>query len=193
MESKSRERILGAILAGTTCAASWLAMMVVHECGHVLNALLSGGHVSHVELHPLAISRTDLSENPHPLFVAWGGVVWGTALPLELWVIIRKCWKRFAFLFQYFAGFCLIANGAYVGTAVVMPVGDSEDLLRLGAPMWLLIGPGMLAAVGGLALWNGLGANFGSGGRVVDRQALCVSSLALIMLIAGMAAWTTLT
>lgn len=190
MSMTMRERLLALLLLCTNCAFSWLAMMVVHEFGHVLNAWFSGGRVTHVVLHPLAISRTDLGENPHPLFVAWGGVVWGAALPLVLWLIAKKMWKRCAFLFKFFAGFCLIANGAYVGSAIVMPVGDSEDLLRLGAPVWMLVGFGALAVVGGLTLWNGLGASFGFGGTVVDRRALRFSAAGLIVLLGGMTVWT---
>ncbi len=185
-----REGMYAVLLVCCSCAASWLGMMIVHETGHVLNGWFSGGHVSHVVLHPLAISRTDLSENPHPLFVAWGGVVWGAVLPLAFWLVARKLWARLAFLFKFFAGFCLITNGAYMGSAIVMPVGDSEDLLRLGAPMWVLVVPGIVAVVGGLALWNGLGKSFGFRGAVVDRRGLWVSVSAFVALVTGMLAWT---
>jgi hypothetical protein len=62
--------------------ASWLAMMAIHELGHVLHAWLSGGTVSLVYLRPFEFSRTDLSVNPHPQFVAWGGPLWGCVIPL---------------------------------------------------------------------------------------------------------------
>ncbi|MCA9007144.1 MAG: hypothetical protein KDA70_17850, partial [Planctomycetaceae bacterium] len=39
----------------------WLAMMGVHELGHLLGGLFTGGSISRVVLHPLSISRTDLS------------------------------------------------------------------------------------------------------------------------------------
>jgi hypothetical protein len=39
----------------------WLAMMTVHEFGHVLAAWGTGGTVTRVVLHPFAISRTDVS------------------------------------------------------------------------------------------------------------------------------------
>ncbi len=43
---------------------NWLARMAVHELGHVIGAIGSGGSVSRVVLHPLTISRTDVSPNP---------------------------------------------------------------------------------------------------------------------------------
>ena len=57
------------VLIVATGALSWLAMMIVHEFGHVLHAWFSGANVVKVVLHPLAISRTDVAPNPHPLFV----------------------------------------------------------------------------------------------------------------------------
>ena len=33
-------------------------------------------------LHPFTISRTDVSPNPHPLVVAWGGPLVGVGLPI---------------------------------------------------------------------------------------------------------------
>ena len=49
------------LLIATYLPFCWLAMQVVHEAGHVLGAALSQGRVERVVLHPLAISRTDLT------------------------------------------------------------------------------------------------------------------------------------
>ena len=49
------------VLMVATLLGSWLGMQAVHESGHALGALLSGGRVARVVLHPLTISRTDLS------------------------------------------------------------------------------------------------------------------------------------
>jgi hypothetical protein len=57
-------------------------MMAVHEAGHVLGALLTGGTVKVVVLHPLKISCTVLSHNPHPLLVTWAGPAIGVLIPL---------------------------------------------------------------------------------------------------------------
>ncbi|QDU12805.1 hypothetical protein CA11_05850 [Gimesia maris] len=67
----------------------WLAMMGVHELGHVLGGLFTGGSISRVVLHPFSISRTDLSVNPLPALVVWAGPVLGVLLPLLFWLIGR--------------------------------------------------------------------------------------------------------
>jgi hypothetical protein len=181
------------ILTLTAISASWLGMMIVHESGHVLAAWLSGGRVTHVVLHPLAFSRTDVSPNPRPLFVVWSGPIWGAALPAIAWLIARAVPLRSEFLLRFFAGFCLIANGAYLASAAVMPAGDTADLLRHGTPLWAIVVPGMAAFIAGLAMWNRLGSHFGFGGQSVDRAAILVSSMVLILLVVGMLIWSAAT
>ena len=128
-----------------------------------------------MELHPLAFSRTDFAENPHPLFTAWGGALWGIAIPLLLWAIFRRFLKRYAFLAAFFAGFCLIANGAYLVGGSFLPGGgdDAGVILQHGGFRWQLLLYGIPAVAAGLWLWNGLGLHFGLGqahGKV-DRSA----------------------
>ena len=72
--------LLGLYLA-TLIVTCWLGMMLVHECGHMLAAMLSGGTVTRVVFHLLAFSRTDIDPNPHPLVVAWCGPLLGAFLP----------------------------------------------------------------------------------------------------------------
>jgi hypothetical protein len=150
-------------LIASTMAFSWLAMQAVHEFGHVVHAWTSGGHVDRVVLHPLEISRTDVSPNPHPQFVAWGGPVWGSLIPLAIHGLLQwRGWTR-AWLSAYFAGFCLIANGTYLLGGSLFPVGDAQTLLESGAPRWTLVFFGIAGLVSGLALWNSLGKHFGLG------------------------------
>lgn len=114
MLADDMHRAFQVLLILSTLGFSWLAMQVVHEFGHVIHAWASGGAVVRVYLHPLDISRTDLARNPHPLFVAWGGAIWGCVLPLGLFGLVRWRWPAQAYLPAFFAGFCLIANGAYL-------------------------------------------------------------------------------
>lgn len=136
--------------------ACWLGMMAVHEFGHVLHAWLSGGRVSAVTLPLVGFSRTDLSHNPHPLFVAAAGAVWGSVLPIAIAVIVRRLRLRYWHILQFFAGFCLIANGAYLAAGSFDAVGDAGDLQRLGVWRWLLIAFGAVTIPLGLFLWHGL-------------------------------------
>jgi uncharacterized membrane protein len=130
-------------------------------------------------LHPLTISFTDVRPNPQPLVVAWGGVVWGSLLPLGAWLACRAILPNYAWLAKFFAGFCLIANGIYLAAAAWQPVGDAQMLLQLGTPQWLLVLVGVCAVAAGLCCWNGLGRYFGwkRNGEVDVRTAWAVAAL----------------
>lgn len=166
--------ILRGLLILPLLYVSWLALMAVHELGHVLHAYLSGGQVSLVYFHPFDFSRTDLSVNPHPQFVAWGGPIWGCIIPLIVyWIIL---WLRLGFrkLACFFASLCLVVNGAYIGVGWILKAGDAGTLLRHGASPWVMSVAGMLALAAGLYLWHRLGPRFGlaaSGGPIKERQA----------------------
>lgn len=165
-------RFFQMLLIVSAAGFSWLGMMVVHELGHLVHLLLSGGTVQYVVLHPLEISYTHPGENPHPLIVAWGGAIWGCVIPLAVRAVVRAAARGFDYLAAFFAGFCLIANGAYLGADAFLQGGDGRELVAYGAPPWLLALFGLAAVAGGLFLWNGLGPRFGldPAGDRVDRR-----------------------
>ena len=88
------------------------------------------------------------------------------------------------------AGFCLITNGTYLATAAIQPVGDAEDLLRLGTPLYAVAVPGVLAFSGGLALWSGLGRDFGFAGGTLSGRWWVIVAIVLIAELAGMLWWS---
>lgn len=135
----------------------WLGMMAVHESGHVAHAWLSGGQVERVLLPWFGFSRTDLLHNPHPLFVAWGGALWGSMIPPGLFALAATFRFRLVRWIQFFAGFCLIANGAYLAGGSLIGAGDAGDLMRHGVPRWTLVATGIPGVVAGLFLWHRLG------------------------------------
>src|SRR4051812_4407271 len=94
---------------------SWLGMQATHEFGHTCGAWITGGAVARVVLYPLTFSRTDLAQNPHPLLVAWAGPAIGILLPMILWLITAALRMPGVFVLRFFAGFCLVANGLYIG------------------------------------------------------------------------------
>jgi hypothetical protein len=176
-----------ALLIGSTLVFSWLAMQVVHELGHVFGAWLSGGTVVDIVLHPTTISHTQLAENPHPLFVAWMGPLVGVAVPTAALCIARNRRTRGWYLFQFFAGFCLVANGAYIAFGSINRIGDAGEMLRHGTPSMLLWLFGAITIPSGLWLWHGLGSHFGlreARGQMDPRAAYVMTLFALAAIVA---------
>jgi hypothetical protein len=162
-------------------------MQAVHELGHVVVGRLTGGEVIKVALHPLIVSRTDLGQNPHPLAVVWGGPVIGSAIPLLAFALAASLRIPGTYLFRFFAGFCLIANGVYIGIGRFLAEGaDPWVMTENGSPRWLLVGFGLITFPLGLYLWHRQGTHFGLGkaqGYVNARAAL--TSAMLFMALTG--------
>jgi hypothetical protein len=140
-----------------------MGMQAIHESGHVLGAWLTGGRVARVVRNPLTISRTDLADNPRPLIVVWAGPLFGVAAPLLLWGVAAAAGASWAFLMRFFAGFCLLANGLYIGFGSFDRVGDCGEMLRYGSDLWHLWLFGASTAPVGLWLWHRQGPHFGLG------------------------------
>lgn len=90
-------------------------------------------------------------------------------------------------LLQFFAGFCLLSNGAYLGFGVFEQIGDAGDILKAGSPPWLPIAFGLIASVSGLLMWHQLGSprlllQYRNGFNPWLIRGLC-STLALIVVV----------
>jgi len=151
-------RLPQVVLIATFLPFCWLAMMALHELGHAAAAWATGGTVTKLVVHPLAISRTDVSPNPKPLVVVWAGPLIGILLPLAVWLLFLAGRIPGAYLPRFLAGFCLIANGAYLGVGSFGGVGDAGEMLRSGTPRWAMLAFGGVALALGLALWHRLGS-----------------------------------
>jgi hypothetical protein len=174
-----------ALIIIATLIASWLGMQAVHELGHVLAAQLTGARIVNVALHPLGISRTDVAENKSPLVVIWAGPTFGVLVPLVAWQLAAAVHVRVAFLLRFFAGFCLVANGLYLGLGSFGRIGDCGELLRHGAAPWQLWLFALMTVPLGFALWHGQGAQFGiAPSHAVDRRATITAVIAALALAA---------
>lgn len=151
------QKRLGSLVWLLLLFPAWILLQAMHEAGHVIHASLSGGSGIAVELPLFGFSRTDVANNPNPLFIIWGGVLWGVAIPLLLLLAIPRRWGRTHQAIQAFAGLCLIGNGAYLAVGWMGRVGDAGDLMRYGIRPWLLIAIGSPVMVAGLWLWHRLG------------------------------------
>jgi hypothetical protein len=182
-------RLRQIVLILSTLAGSWLGMQIVHEFGHVLGAWLTGGTVRKVVLLPWTLSRTELSSNPDPLLVAWAGPIVGALLPLLVWSVAATLRWPGVYLLRFFAGFCLIANGAYLGGGALERLGDAGDLQRHGTALWQLFVFAALTVPLGLALWNRQGGPFGLGpahGPVSRRAAYAVPVAVIVVVVLEM-------
>jgi hypothetical protein len=98
--------------------------------------------------------------------------------------------SRVEFVLRFFAGFCLIANGLYIGLGSFHAIGDCGDMLRNGSQPWQLWVFGLATAPLGLFLLNNLGDLFGLGPNAppVSRSAACFAvATALSFMIFGFA------
>jgi hypothetical protein len=183
------KRLHQVLLIGSFLPLCWFAMMAVHELGHVLGALATGGRIEKVVLHPRTISRTDVFPNPAPLLVVWAGPMVGALLPLALLLAARVGKWVWGYTIQFFAGYCLIANGGYVAAGSFLGIGNATDsgvMLSHGSAMWSLWLFATVTFPCGLYLWNGLGPNFGLGaarGKVDHRVAYASCVLLLVVLL----------
>lgn len=141
---------------------SWVGMMAVHEFGHVLGAWVTGETVQAVSIPVLGFSRTDVQPNPSPGLVVWAGPIVGVVLPLVMWLIaFRTCPPKIEKPLRFFAGFCLLANGAYLSLGTFDRIGDVGVMLDTGTPTWTLWLLGVISIPASFVLWHGLGPRFG--------------------------------
>ncbi len=173
------------ILVLLTLIASWFGMMIVHETGHVLAALATGSVIDRVSLPWVGFSQTQITKYVRPTVVVAAGPTLGVILPAIGWAVLRR--SSWGALCRFFAGFCLVANGGYIASAMVKPAGDADALVALGVPAWVLGVAGCVAVAIGLQLWNGLGSSFGLGrasvpaGAVTKAFAACAVVLGIVL------------
>jgi len=178
------------LLIAATLLTCWLGMQAIHEAGHLLGAAISGATVTHVSLHPLSFSRTDVADNPQPLLVVRMGPIFGTALPVLICVIAAACRATFAYLLRIFSGACAVLNGAYIAIGSLDRVGDCGVMLRHGSPAWSLWLFGAICIPLGIFLWHGQAGNFGLGVNakpVAIQHALLMTGLAMLLIVLGFA------
>jgi hypothetical protein len=113
--------------------------------------------------------------------------------PLLVWILGASVRLRGAFVLRFFAGFCLLANGLYIGIGSFNRIGDCGEMLRDGSEMWQLWLFCALTAPVGLWLWHKQGPYFGFGpaqgkvnrGVAYGSLVACVALLAFGLCVGG--------
>ena len=87
---------------------------------------------------------------------------------------------------MFFAGFCLLANGAYIAVGSFDRIGDCGVMLEHGSPLWTLLLFGILTIPTGFLLWHRLGSvkQFLAGPSMVDPVVAYTLLGALIVMLA---------
>ena len=122
-----------------------------------------------------------------PGVVVWAGPIVGATLPLVAWLLAAAARLPGAFLLRFFAGFCLIANGLYIGVGSFGRVGDCGEMLRHGASPWQLWPFGLTCVPLGVWLWHRQGKHFGLGSAADRVQPIVAygSLLACLAIVLG--------
>ena len=136
----------------------WLGMQAIHELGHCLAAVISGGTITKIVLDPLSISRVDVSPNPHPMFVVWAGPILGCIIPILVWRLAPEKITLLKDCLGFFAGFCCVANGAYLAFGTFGRIGDCGTMLNLGCNKTIMVSYGIVTLLIGFAFWHQLGS-----------------------------------
>lgn len=107
-------------------------------------------------------------------------------IPLLLWGIASALRMPGTFVVRFFAGFCLVANGAYIAFGSFARIGDCGEMLRHGSQLWQLWIFGLITIPTGFWIWNGQGPAFGlaSAQGEVDVRAAYVTLIAALLLFA---------
>lgn len=118
----------------------------------------------------------------------------GCLLPVGLWSGVVGARLPTAFLLRFFAGFCLIANGAYLAAGSFDGIGDCGDLLRRGTPIWLLWLFGGLTIPPGFVLWHRQGEHFGLGPKAkpISPRLAYATATFTVATVVGELVWSAL-
>lgn len=126
-----------------------VATMFVHELGHVLGAIATGGLVVSVEIRPGRIGHTLVNPNPAPSVVLWSGFLFGWFAPMAT----RPAWGVQRGLIgpalRAAAWFSWLAFGSYLALAGRERLTDTGQLFANGWPLTLLMVVGAAVAVVG--------------------------------------------
>ena len=136
-----------------TLAISWYPFMCIHELGHCISAKINRGSIESVTLVPWRFSQTVIRDSRNPLMDAWMGPVIGVILPLLIWLICKKH-PKMDFYSTLFAGFCLLANGLYIGIGWIDKIGDCGDILKHQGNTPSMLFFGILTVIPGFLLWH---------------------------------------
>lgn len=143
-------------------AIAYNIAIALHEFGHTIAVVFSGGQIKEYVLNPFSWSW-NLGQNvSNIIFTAWGGVTFGllfALIPLLLIFKIRTTW--FVFLCKLIAACALMINGIYLLAGTLLNFGDGGELARLGISPTIIIILGVTYLLISMAFWSNLQYHLG--------------------------------
>gem|GEM_PF-2659316 len=126
-----------------------MASIIIHEFGHVLNGVATGGKFDHIEFSVLGWSRAFLAHHGEPRAVSWGGVQWACTVSLFGFLL---CWtfrSRAVLFFLVLTIKTFAASGQYLMVGLFTGEGDGAHLAMMGVskPILIIIGSALLLVV----------------------------------------------
>jgi hypothetical protein len=167
---------------------SWYASLAAHEFGHAAVAAATGSTRIDIHLPLLGFSHTQRSPDSHALLTTAAGPVLGSVFPLAVWLLVRGVRPKAARVPQFWAGFALVLNGAYIAGDAFLLGGDGAQLDRAGVPFWLSLTCGSLAVASGLHVWHCLGKTARAATEIASTTIQASLVCAIILLAAGLVA-----
>ena len=195
MDAPPRSRItVGTVLMTGSVMIAFNGMVLLHELGHVVAIVLSGGKVDYVQVFPVDFGFTARAVDPHPLLATWGGPILGCAFAVVILLLVALAAPRFIAPALMLVVVAFLANGMYLAVGVFSGVGDAGDLLRHGMPPWSLVAVGLALVAAGVSFASMIGAVLRVGKSYTSMPQTClVVGLPIALYLAAMFAGPALT
>ena len=149
---------------------------LIHESGHALNAVLTGGSLNKITMSPLSWCYAWTSGG-NRIFVIWGGFLWQTIVPTVI-LLLLWCFKSRLSLYALFLVLVSFAeSGIYMITGAVAGIGDGGNLVRYGIPPFILLTVGSILLLCCLPLSLPMGVLLG----IERKQTSFISAIMVLM------------
>ncbi len=149
---------------------------LIHESGHALNAVLTGGSLNKITMSPLSWCYASTSGG-NETFVVWGGFLWQTIVPTVVLLLLWYFKSRLSLYALFLVLVSFGASGVYMIAGAVAGVGDGGSLVRYGVPPFLLLTVGSVLLLFCLALSLPMGVLLGIG----RKQTSFISTMMVLM------------
>ncbi len=140
-ESVATTSIATLLLLGSF-AFAYNVVSALHELGHVVGALATGGHPHSLVLHPFSTSSVEVSPDPRPLVTYGAGVLAPPVVGLALFRALRHVQAPVLLPVLLIPSIAWASSGLYLVVGAALQVGDAAVLMQTGIPRAALFAAG---------------------------------------------------